>query len=63
MKNKYIYEKLINDFFNTKVKALMKIPNYIVDFCILENNEIKLIEFSPFLLCTSARLFRWKMEN
>ena len=23
------------------------------------NNEIKLIEFSPFLRCTSARLFRW----
>jgi hypothetical protein len=62
MKNKYIYEKLINDFFNTKVKALMKIPNYIVDFCVLDNNEIKLIEFSPFLLCTSARLFRWNIN-
>ena len=62
IKNKYIYEKLINDFFNTKVKALMKIPNYIVDFCVLDNNEIKLIEFSPFLLCTSARLFRWNIN-
>ena len=37
----------------------MKIDTYVVDFAILKNNEIKLIEFSPFLRCTSARLFRW----
>ena len=57
--NKNLYEKLINDFFNNKLKPLMKIPNYIADFCILKNNEVKLIEFSPFLRCTSACLFRW----
>ena len=62
IKNKSIYEKLINDFFNTKIKPLMKIPNYIVDFCILDNDDLKLIEFSPFLLCTSARLFRWNIN-
>ena len=59
VKNKNLYEKLINDFFNNNYKSRMKIPDYIVDFAILENNEIKLIEFSPYLRCTSARLFRW----
>ena len=59
VKNKDIYEKIINNFFNNTFKKMMKIPNYIVDFAILKNNEIKLIEFSPFLRCTSARLFRW----
>ena len=63
IKKKSLYEKLINDFFNTKVKSLMKIPNYIVDFCVFDDNEVKLIEFSPFLLCTSARLFRWDINN
>ena len=63
IKNKDLYEKLINEFFNTKLKPLMKIPHYIVDVCILQNNEVKLIEFSPFLTCTSARLFRWKVNH
>jgi len=40
----------------------MKIPNYIADFCILKDNEVKLIEFSPFLRCTSACLFRWDLN-
>ena len=62
LNNKDLYEKLINDFFNTKLKPLMKIPNYIADFCILKNNEVKLIEFSPFLRCTSACLFRWDIN-
>ena len=56
--SKDVYEKMINDYFNNTFKHMMKIPTYIVDFAILKNNEIKLIEFSPFLRCTSARLFR-----
>ena len=63
IENKNLYEKLINDYFKTKLKPLMKIPNYIVDFCILKNNEVKLIEFSPFLRCTSACLFRWDINH
>ena len=63
IKVKPLYEKLINDFFKTKIKPLMKIPNYIVDICVLNNSELKLIEFSPFLLCTSARLFRWHLNS
>ena len=59
VKNKNLYEKIINDYFNNVFKMKMKIPTYVVDFAILKNNEIKLIEFSPFLRCTSARLFRW----
>ena len=59
VKNKNLYEKIINDYFNNVFKTKMKIPTYVVDFAILKNNEIKLIEFSPFLRCTSARLFRW----
>ena len=58
--NKDLYEKLINDYFKKALQPLMKIPNYIADFCILKNNEVKLIEFSPFLRCTSACLFRWE---
>ena len=61
--NKQLYEKLINDFFNNSVKPLMKIPNYVIDFAILKNNEVKLIEFSPFLRCTSACLFRWDLNH
>jgi hypothetical protein len=60
--NKDLYEKLINDYFKKALKPLMKIPNYIADFCILKNNEVKLIEFSPFLRCTSACLFRWDIN-
>ena len=63
VKNKNIYEKIINDYFNNTFKHMMKIPTYIVDFAILKNNEIKLIEFSPFLRCTSARLFRWDNDH
>ena len=63
IEKKNLYEKLINDYFNTTLKPLMKIPNYIVDFCILKNNEVKLIEFSPFLRCTSACLFRWDINH
>ena len=62
VENKDLYEKLINDYFNNSLKPLMKIPNYIADFCILKNNEVKLIEFSPFLRCTSACLFRWDIN-
>ena len=62
VENKDLYEKLINDYFNKSLKPLMKIPNYIADFCILKNNEVKLIEFSPFLRCTSACLFRWDIN-
>ena len=61
--NKDLYEKLINDYFKTALQPLMKIPNYIADFCILKNNEVKLIEFSPFLRCTSACLFRWDINH
>lgn len=60
--NKDLYEKLINDYFKTALQPLMKIPNYVADFCILKNNEVKLIEFSPFLRCTSACLFRWDIN-
>ena len=60
--NKDLYEKLINDYFKKSLQPLMKIPNYIADFCILKNNEVKLIEFSPFLRCTSACLFRWDIN-
>ena len=60
--NKDLYEKLINDYFNKSVKPLMKIPNYIIDFAILKDNEVKLIEFSPFLRCTSTCLFRWDLN-
>ena len=60
--NKDLYEKLLNDYFKKALQPLMKIPNYIADFCILKNNEVKLIEFSPFLRCTSACLFRWDLN-
>ena len=62
VENKDLYEKLINNYFKTALQPLMKIPNYIADFCILKNNEVKLIEFSPFLRCTSACLFRWDLN-
>ena len=58
IKNKEIIEKKINDFFYNKLEPLMKIKDYAVDFGYI-NNEIILIEFSPLIRCTSARLFRW----
>ena len=45
-------------FFYNKLEPLMKIKDYAVDFGYI-NNEIVLIEFSPLIRCTSARLFRW----
>ena len=36
----------------------MKINDYAVDLGYI-NNEMCLIEFSPLIRCTSARLFRW----
>jgi len=62
VENKDLYEKLINEYFKKALQPLMKIPNYIADFCILKDNEVKLIEFSPFLRCTSACLFRWDLN-
>ena len=41
VRNKNLYEKLINDYFNYIFKAKMKIETYVVDFAILKNNEIK----------------------
>lgn len=58
IKNKDIIEKKINDYFYNKLAPLMKIKDYAVDFGYI-NNEIYLIEFSPLIRCTSARLFRW----
>ena len=62
VENKDLYEKLVNEYFKKALQPLMKIPNYVADFCILKNNEVKLIEFSPFLRCTSACLFRWDLN-
>ena len=58
IKNKDIIEKKIHDFFYNKLKPLMKINDYAVDLGYI-NNEMCLIEFSPLIRCTSARLFRW----
>ena len=58
IKNKDIIEKKIHEYFDTKLKPLMKINDYAVDLGYL-GNEIHLIEFSPLIRCTSARLFRW----
>ena len=58
IKNKDIIEKKIHDYFYNKLKPLMKINDYAVDLGYI-NNEMCLIEFSPLIRCTSARLFRW----
>ena len=59
--NKDTIEKKIQDFFYNKVKPLMKINDYAVDLGYI-NNEMILIEFSPLIRCTSARLFRWDIN-
>ena len=61
IKNKDIIEKKIHEFFDKKLKPLMKIKDYAVDLGYI-NNEIILIEFSPLIRCTSARLFRWDVN-
>ena len=38
--NRELYEKLINDYFKTALKPLMKIPNYVADFCVLKNQIV-----------------------
>ena len=58
IKNKDIIEKEIHDFFYNKLAPLMKIKDYAVDLGYI-NNQMYLIEFSPLIRCTSARLFRW----
>ena len=61
IKNKDIIEKKIHNYFEEKVKPLMKIKDYAVDLGYI-NNEMYLIEFSPLIRCTSARLFRWDIN-
>ena len=61
IKNKDIIEKKIQDYFYNKVKPLMKINDYAVDLGYIDN-EMYLIEFSPLIRCTSARVFRWDLN-
>ena len=61
IKNKDIIEKKIHEYFYNKLEPLMKIKDYAVDLGYI-NNEMCLIEFSPLIRCTSARLFRWDIN-
>ena len=56
--NKEMIEEKIKLYWNEKIKNHMKIKSYVVDVAIIED-KCKLIEFSPFLRCTSASIFRW----
>jgi hypothetical protein len=63
--NKEKFEKMINEFWNNKVKNLMiKVTkNYVVDFCIIDEKDVILIELSPFMRCTGASCYRWEKDS
>ena len=58
-----ISTRLIN-YCNTNVKEkLTNFNSYIIDFVILTNDEIKIIELNPFDKHTGPILFNWELDN
>jgi hypothetical protein len=55
--------KLIYHYWNGKVKHLIKHDSYVIDFAILEDNRIKVIEINPFHYSTGAPFYGWKQGS
>ena len=63
IKNKDKYEKMINDYWSKNIKDLIKTPNYSIDFAIINDNEVIVIEMSPFMRSTGPCCLRWEIDS
>ena len=63
IKNKDKYQKMINDYWNKNIKDLIKIPNYSIDFAILNDNSVIAIEMSPFMKSTGPCCLKWEIDH
>ena len=62
IKNKDKYQQMINEYWNKNIKNIIKIPNYSIDFAILNNNEVIVIEMSPFMKSTGPCCLKWEID-
>lgn len=57
--NKLQIQQKILDFF-AKIKDLIPHENYVIDFAIVNNDRVLIIELNPFFGDTGACLFSWR---
>ena len=62
IKNKDKYQKMINDYWNKNIKDIIKIPNYSIDFAILNDDNVIAIEMSPFMKSTGPCCLKWEID-
>ena len=62
IKNKEKYQKLMHDYWNKNIKNIIKIPNYSIDFAII-NDEVIAIEMSPFMKSTGPCCLKWELDS
>jgi len=53
-------ETKIVDYFNSQIVDKVPHNSYVIDFCMLHNGELKIIEVNPFHFSTGAPFFGWK---
>ena len=63
IKNKDKYQQMINDYWNKNIKNIIKTPNYSIDFAILNNNQVIVIEMSPFMKSTGPCCLKWEVDH
>ena len=63
IKNKDKYQQMIHDFWNKNIKNIIKITNYSIDFAILDENKVMVIEMSPFLKSTGPCCLKWELDH
>jgi len=53
---------MINDYWNKNIKDIIKIPNYSIDFAILNDDNVIAIEMSPFMKSTGPCCLKWEID-
>ena len=61
--NKEKYQKMIHDFWNKNIKEIIKIPNYSIDFAIMNDDKVIAIEMSPFMKTTGPCCLKWEIDS
>jgi len=50
-------------FFEVHLKKTIPLESYIIDFGVLDDGRIMVIELNPFSIATDPALFSWKEEK
>ena len=61
--NKEKYQKMINNFWNKNINEIIKIPNYSIDFAIMNDDKVIAIEMSPFMKTTGPCCLKWEIDS